>query len=370
MDESATPDAQLSYAVRSPDAAYSEAVYPEPTYADEYIYPAAPSALTAASDSHDRRGMLARWLQLCRLPTLLLGLAPVLLSLALLWTHDINLSLIPAICAPLAVLFALAGGNMLDEYLELTRSAGQSWLREPGGGYYAGNVLETSGIRPLAALRVSLLLLTMSALAGIPVVIAGGVPAIALGILGLVCVLFYSATRFALKRLPIGELLLLLALGPGPVVATVLSQHAPLSLESLLLGFALGLFAVALVESAHLRDLESDVRIGRRTLPIALGTRAARMLYGICIALAYLSVIVAALLKGDVPGMAAAILALQATLIASTGVIRAQSANTRHFAVVQTLRAYIAFTAWLGVGIIVWHLTILLTPLVISYFAG
>lgn len=370
MDESAMPDAQLSYAVRSPDAAYSDAVYSETTYSSEFDYPAAPTGSIAAPRADDRRGILTRWLLLCRLPTLVLGLAPVLLSLALLWAHDINLSLIPAICAPLAVSLALAGGNMLDEHLELKRSAGQSWLREPGGGYYAGNVLETSGIRPLAALRVSLVLLAMSALVGVPVVIAGGVPVIVLGILGLVCVVLYSATRFALKRLPTGEMLLLLALGPGPVAATILSQHAPLSLESLLLGFALGLFAVALVDAAHLRDLDIDVRAGRRTLPIVLGTRAAHVLLATCIAIAYVLVLVAALLKGDVPGMAAAILALPPTLIASTGVVRAQSANTRHLAVVQTIRAYIAFTVWLGMGILVWHLAMLLTPVVISNFAG
>ncbi len=370
MDESATPDAQLSYAVRSPDAAYSENLHSDAAYTDEDAYSGIPEVSTSSPNSRHLRGEVAKWLLLCRLPTLVLGLAPVLLSLALLWAHNTNISLIPALCAPLAVVFALAGGNKLDDHLELTRSAGQSWLREPGGGYYAGNVLENSGIPSLVALRVSIVVLTLSALVGIPVAVAGGVPVIVLGLLSLVCVFLYSTTRFALKRQPVGELILLLALGPGLVAATVLSQRADLTLEFLLLGFALGLFAVALVEAAHLRDLEIDARSGRHTLPVVLGKRAAYLIFAISIAAAYLFVLLAALIKGNVPGMAAVLLALPTTSIAATGVIRAQSANTRHFGVVQTLGAYIAFAAWLGVGIIVWHLVVLLTPIVISNFSG
>jgi 1,4-dihydroxy-2-naphthoate polyprenyltransferase len=368
MDESTTPDAQLSYAVQSPDAAYHQTVYSETTYAGEQALAESPAASDAAGrQSH---GKLVSWLRLCRLPTLVLGVAPVLISLTLLWAHNTRLSPIPAICAPLAVALALAGGNMLDEHLELARSSGQSWFREPGGGYYAGNALEHSGIRPLLALRISLILLALSALVGIPVILAGGIPVIVLGIIGLTSAILYSATRFAFKRLPIGELILLLALGPGLVAATMLSQHARLSPESLLLGFALGLFAASLVEAAHLRDVEVDTRSGRRTLPVILGTRAAHLTYVVCIVAAYLLVLTAAPLKGDIPGEAAVILALPATLMALTGTMRALSANVRNLAVVQTLRAYSAFAAWLAVGIVVWHLVELLVPWALSTFAG
>lgn len=369
MDESTMPDAQLSYAVQSPEAAYHQTVYSDTAYASEQALAETPVDSSPPSYSSPH-GTLVSWLRLCRPPTLVLGVAPVLISLALLWAHNTNLSPIPAICAPLAVALALAGGNMLDEHLELARSAGHSWIREPGGGYYAGNVLEHSGIRPLTALRVSLILLALSALVGIPVIIAGGIPVIVLGIIGLTSVFLYSATRFAFKRLPIGELILLLALGPGLVAATTLSQHASLSLEPLLLSFALGFFATALVEAAHLRDMEVDTRSGRRTLPIILGTRAAQLTYVVCIIAAYALVLAASLIKGDIPGAATAILALPATLIALTGTVRALSVNARHVAVVQTLRAYTTFAAWLGVGIVVWHLAELLIPWVLSTFEG
>ena len=369
MDESTSPDAQLSYAVRSPDAAHPE-VTPSnpPTPLDSPL----DSPMVPATPGQDARprGGLAGWLLLSRPPTLVLGLAPVVLALALLWAHGARLALIPAICAPLAAMLALAGGNMLDEHLELARSAGQNWLREPGGGYYDGNVLEHSGIRSLSALRVSLALLTVSALVGIPVVIAGGVPVIVLGIGGLACVFLYSATSFALKRLPAGELVLLLALGPGLVVATVLSQRAHVSLDALLLGVALGLFAAALVEAAHLRDVDIDIRAGRRTLVTVLGERFARLIYILCIVAAFALVLVAALLKGDAHGMIAAILALSATLLALTAVVRAQGVRARHFAVKQTLRAYVVFVVWLGIGIVAWHLVELMVPLVVASFGG
>lgn len=370
MDESATPDTQLSFAVESPGAAYQQTTHPEITYVGEPNPAESPSASDTSSMYGSSHGNLVTWLRLCRLPTLVLGIAPVLISLALLWAHNYSLSLIPAICALIAVALALAGGNMLDEYFELTRSSGQSWFREPGGGYYAGNALEHSEIRPLTALRVSLGILALSTLVGIPVAIAGGIPVIVLGIISITAVFLYSATNIALKRLPVGELALLLTLGPGLVIATMLSQHAHLSLESLVLGFALGLFAAAVVEAAHLRDVDIDTRSGRRTLPVTFGTRATRITYIVCIVAAYVLVLVAALIKGSVAGTAAAILALPTTLLALTGTVRALSVNTRHVAVVQTLRAYIAFAAWLGVGIVTWHLAELLIPWALSTFGG
>ncbi|MGZ6308349.1 MAG: prenyltransferase [Ktedonobacterales bacterium] len=369
MDESTMPNAQLSYAVQSPEAAYHQSVHSNADYASDQALAETP--VDSSSPSYGPpQGKLVSWLRLCRPPTLVLGVAPALISLALLWAHNTNLSPIPAICAPLAVALALAGGNMLDEHLELARSAGQSWIREPGGGYYAGNALEHSGIRPLIALRISLILLALSALVGTPVIVAGGIPVIVLGIIGLTSVFLYSATRFAFKRLPIGELILLLTLGPGLVAATTLSQHAYLSLESLLLGFALGFFAAALVEAAHLRDVEVDKSSGRRTLPVILGTRAAHLTYVVCIVAAYALVLAASLIKGDIPGAAAAVLALPATLIALTGTMRALSANVRNVAVVQTLRAYSVFAAWLGLGIVVWHLVELLIPWALSTFGS
>ncbi|MGZ3636561.1 MAG: hypothetical protein ACXVCX_01860, partial [Ktedonobacterales bacterium] len=120
MDESTTPDAQLSYAVQSPDAAYHQTVYSDAAYASGQTLAESPAASDAARGQSPSK--LVSWVRMCRLPTLVLGVAPTLISLALLWAHNTNLSPIPAICAPLAVALALAGGNMLDEYIEVARS--------------------------------------------------------------------------------------------------------------------------------------------------------------------------------------------------------------------------------------------------------
>ena len=291
------------------------------------------------------------WIRLCRPPTLLLGLAPVLITLAFLWATNRQLLAPAMIDMLISVLLVLAGASMLDEYLEFERSVHRRWNNN-GGSYYAENMLEGSGLQPLTALRVSILLLLLGALIGLPLILAGGAPLLILGALGLVAAVLYSSTNFALKRLPAGELVIFLALGPGLVIATALSQGDTPSLPVLELGLALGLFTVALVLAAHLRDQEADRTISRRTLVLVNGQRASYILYTICLFGAYLLTMLVALPENAARGTVLTIFSLPAALIAWTGVTRALAHQSRQLAVRHTLRAYTSFALWTLTGLL------------------
>jgi 1,4-dihydroxy-2-naphthoate polyprenyltransferase len=265
------------------------------------------------------------------------------------------------------VLLVLAGASMLDEYLEFERSVHRRWNNN-GGSYYAENTLEGTGLEPLTVLRVSALLLLLGALIGLPLILAGGMPLLILGALGLVAAILYSATNFALKRLPAGELVIFLALGPGLAIATAFSQGDTPSLPLVELGLALGLFTVALVLAAHLRDQEADRTISRRTLVQVNGERIGYMLYTICLFGAYLLTISIALPENAARGAVLAIFSLPAALIAWTGVTRALSQQSHQLAVRHTLRAYTSFALWTLTGLLAAGLILRIVSLIQATF--
>ena len=310
---------------------------------------------------------LAAWIRLCRPPTLLLGLAPVLITLAFLWATSRQVLAPTMVDMVISVLLVLAGASMLDEYLEFERSVHRRWNNN-GGSYYAENMLEGTGLEPLTVLRVSALLLLLGALIGLPLILAGGMPLLILGALGLVAAILYSATNFALKRLPAGELVIFLALGPGLAIATALSQGDTPSLPLVELGLALGLFTLALVLAAHLRDQEADRTISRRTLVQVNGERISYMLYTICLFGAYLLTISIALPENAARGAVLAIFSLPAALIAWTGVTRALSQQSHQLAVRHTLRAYTSFALWTLAGLLAAGLILRVVSLIQATF--
>jgi 1,4-dihydroxy-2-naphthoate polyprenyltransferase len=292
------------------------------------------------------------WIRLVRPPLSLLGLAPTAATLALLWANGAHLLAVPAFFSIVAVALVLSGANLLDEYLEFERAERASAVAGVLGPGEAGALLAAAGIAPLRALRAGIGLLIAGTLAGIPLVMSGGGGVALLGIGGLGVAFLYSSTSFALKRLPGGEGIVFLALGPGIAAAVALAQRSRVSGQVLLTGCALGLLALALVEAVHLMSKERDERLGLRTLVSYLGMRGSRLLYILCVIGAFVLLALVALPKGAPHGALAVLLALPAALVALTGMLRAR--NTTALALIprQTLRLYAFVALWLVVGLL------------------
>jgi 1,4-dihydroxy-2-naphthoate polyprenyltransferase len=313
---------------------------------------AMPAAAGMAPITLSGRGLAGRWICLARPYLLLLGFAPTIATLALLWANGAHLLILPAIFSILAVALVQAGANLLDEYLEFERWQRGGFVAGILRGDEAGAVLAASGIAPLRVLRASIGLLGIGALAGIPLVMSGGVGVALLGVCGLGAAFLYSSTTYALKRLPGGEAVVFLALGPGIAAAVALAQRSRLSWPVILIGCALGLLALALVEAAHVSGIERDEATGRRTLVDYIGVRGSRLLYGVCLAGAFALVALLGLPKAAPHGVLAVVVALPAALIALTGMVLARTTAARALIPMQTFRVYVLFALWLVVGLV------------------
>jgi len=306
----------------------------------------------------------AHWLALLHPRTLVFGAGPVIVALTLLWAQGAQLALLPALCTPLAATLVLAGANMLDEYLDYERYAAHGPVLR--GTETRTTLLETSSIPPLDVLRGSLALFAAGALVGLPAVLAGGPFVLLLGLLGVAAAFLYSATNYSLKRLPAGELVVALALGPGLVAITLLAQKHHITGADLLLGLALGFFALAVLEATHLRDSAADRRSRRKTLVILLGERGGRLLCAFCFLAAYAMAVLVALQPGMYRGALAALFSTSIAVVPLTGALRARAIGARQLVVSQTLSAYAYFTLWLALGFLAAGLFIRLYPSILA----
>jgi 1,4-dihydroxy-2-naphthoate octaprenyltransferase len=299
----------------------------------------------------------ARWARVIRPPLLICALAPVLVTAAEIWARGARLAIGTLVLTGVAVALVLAGASLLDAYLEHVRiehlydlDPASSTARAAG---HQMSDLVGAGIPPIQALRAAVALLLVGASLGVPLALLGaGWPMLVLGLAGLAAAFFYSATTYALKRLPLGDLAVFLALGPGLVAFTTLAQRAAMTPERWLLGGALGLFAAATLEAGNLRALSPEIRDGRATLARLLGRGRARLLVAGCLAGAYIPLLAIALAPSGPHGALAALLAAPVAVIPLTGALRARGAPAMDLVVTQTLRAYAFFAAWLVLGLL------------------
>lgn len=312
---------------------------------------------TAAEDDPREHApdVAADWLAVLRLRTLYFALVPTVVALLLSILHGARLSPLVAISAIVSVSLAQLGASLLDTYLEHARFVGrgprsQEW--DDGDETGLHTLLIRSGVYPLDVLRVSLFLLVLGAVAGIPLVASGGGLVALLGLAGLLAAFLYSSTGRALKRYPFGDLLILLALGPGVVTTVMLAAQRTPSLGDLAFALALGFFAVAPIEALHLRDFEYDRAHGRRTFVTLLGRRLGRALYGLCILAGYVLIALAAFPEGQPHGALLAFLGLPVAIVPLTGSLRAGPILARAPVVSQAIRAYIITGVWLALGLL------------------
>jgi 1,4-dihydroxy-2-naphthoate octaprenyltransferase len=274
----------------------------------------------------------------------------VLVGLAAVWARWGKLSLPLALCAFFGVALVHAGANILDEYLEFARRAG-SWSAFMDHDPASRPLLAQVGLYPLDALRVSVITLAIGALVGVPLIMAGGWPVALLGAIGVAAAFLYSATSYALKRLPLGDLAVLLALGPGVMVATILSQRKTPTLPEWLVAVALGCFALAVTLISHLRNPQADGANGYRTIVLLAGDRTTRLICAAALIAAFALALIAALLPGAEHGALLAVVALPGALIAFSGAAQASSLPTRQMAFTRALRAYATYAIALIIGL-------------------
>jgi len=155
--------------------------------------------------------------------------------------------------------------NLINDYSDFKKGADDEKRLGPTRVTQAGLVTE----REIKTGIFFIFLLII--ISSVYLVIRGGIPILAIGILSLTAGYFYTGGPFPYGYYGYGDIFVLIFFGPVSVAGTYFLQSLSIDISVIIIGFGPGLISVAILIVNNIRDLESDMRAGKNTLIVRLG---------------------------------------------------------------------------------------------------
>lgn len=148
--------------------------------------------------------------------------------------------------------------------------------------------LVASGVSAKSVLHCALFSAAVACAAGLSVVaITKNYLFLAAGALCLAAAWFYAGGRKPYSAMGLGELSAFLFFGPTAVAGTVCAVEGTLfaggRINAIFESFAIGFYSASLMLVNNIRDIESDEKHGKYTLPVRIGYRASVSLFTVLI---------------------------------------------------------------------------------------
>ncbi len=245
------------------------------------------------SSASPGRSLLAEWFSLARPFTLTAAAIPVLFGTALAYRAG-AFSAGPFLAMLLASLLIQAATNMFNEFYDERRGLDTAKSVGIAGSIVAGRM------RPRDVLLGALFCYTLALFLGLYLVYVGGWPILLLGCLSALGGYVYSAGPRPVAYTPASEATVFVFMGLIIVVITYGVQADSYPLSAPLAAVPIGVLVAAILLANNIRDLESDRRGGRNTLPVALRRRGGVAVYRGMLLATYLSLL-ALVAFGTVP---------------------------------------------------------------------
>ncbi len=306
------------------------------------------------------RRSLGEWFQVwwdsIRPAYLSLSLIPLIVGSILAWTQTISAKTPLGhfhtnhfIGMLLAIVLLQIGAHLVNDYYDYVHGVDTSNTLGPGG------LIQQGLISPTRVLTFGLTALGLGAAIGIVVALAGGPLVYLLGLIGLLCAYFYSATSRSLSSLALGEVVSFFIFGPFITLGAylVMIQTGHIDRSVFVYSIPLGLLAMAAIHANNMRDIEGDAHAGRSTLASILGMRWSRFLFITLLLVAYLIIAALAIPRGAPHILLLIWWTLPILAVVITGVARSATPVGLHLVMRQTLKLETYFALLLVVALAV-----------------
>lgn len=203
------------------------------------------------------------------------AILPVLVASSCVVAQGFALSATTA-CVLLAIcLLMQAAVNTLNDYYDYVKGSDSAQDNVEA----TDAVLVYNNVSPKAALRLALgFLVAAFALGAYIVVVAGWIP-LAIGALGALVVVLYSAGKTPISYLPIGELMSGIVMGGLIPLACYQALSGSFDLQALVWAVPTMLGVGLIMMTNNACDIEKDAACGRRTLAVLFGRPRIKGLY-------------------------------------------------------------------------------------------
>jgi 1,4-dihydroxy-2-naphthoate octaprenyltransferase len=218
---------------------------------------------------------LTIWIRASRLRTLPAALVPVAMGTVLAHVHG-QLHVAAALTAAFGALLIQLGTNYANDYFDFVKGADTDARVGEQRATAAG------WVTPQAMKRAFIGTFALAALVAVALVLRGGWPIIVIGVLSIAFGILYTGGPRPLGYMGLGDVLVLVFFGPVAVAGTVYVQSLSFSWSAALAGLAPGLISTAILAVNNLRDVKTDVLVGKRTLPVRFGRPFGVAEYALC----------------------------------------------------------------------------------------
>lgn len=227
---------------------------------------------TSSTAALDQKQNLVRSIIMAGRPkTLTAALVPVLVATAYAYSQTKMVQWSVSILSLLASFFIQIATNLVNDAKDFKKGADTEKRIGPQ------RVTQTGLMSYQQVMMWAYLFFAMALLAGIPLVIQGGLPILIVGVLSLVFGYAYTGGPFPLAYKGLGDLFVIVFFGLVAVQGVVWLQIQEISSSSLMLGLQIGMLATVLIAINNLRDHETDVLVNKKTLPVRFGVLFGRL---------------------------------------------------------------------------------------------
>ena len=220
-----------------------------------------------------RPSALRVWWTAIRPRTLGMAVAPVTVGAALAFAaagrFDATVLLATLACA----LLIQIGTNLYNDAVDFERGTDHAERRGPLRVTLAGWATAAE------VKRAALLCLLLALVLGAWLCVVGGLPILVIGAASLVAGWAYSGGPRPISHSPFGEFFVLLFFGVLAVAGSHWLQSRTTGVLDAIGGLAVGAPAAAVLLVNNFRDLDGDLRAGRRTLAARLGASGVQRMY-------------------------------------------------------------------------------------------
>jgi 1,4-dihydroxy-2-naphthoate octaprenyltransferase len=219
------------------------------------------------------------WVMAARPPTLPAAVVPVLVGTAAVFAQGFRP--LAFVAALLASVLIQIGTNFANDYFDFHKGADTAERLGPV------RVTQSGLIAPDTVRNAMILVFGLAALVGLYLVIVGGWPILAIGLLSIAAGVLYTGGPFPLAYNGLGDAFVFIFFGLVAVCGTAFLHVGAVPAVAAYAALPVALIVTAIIVVNNLRDIETDRAARKHTLAVLLGRRATQVEYLLLVAGAY-----------------------------------------------------------------------------------
>ncbi len=224
------------------------------------------------------QSVLKSWLLAARPKTLSAAVVPVVATVGLVQAQSLRIHWWIPLFALLSSFCIQIGTNFVNDAMDFKKGADNEKRLGP-------QRVTQQGIFTFKQVMImATVFFIMAVIFGIPLVLQGGWPIVAIGLISVLMGYGYTAGPYPLAYKGLGDFFVILFFGLIAVGGLYYLMTGDYNRSAFVLGLQIGFLSAVLIAINNLRDMNTDVEAGKKTLAVRLGLTGARI--WICILIA------------------------------------------------------------------------------------